>query len=88
MPHRPLTFVALNQTGVGELCAMSASVQGHVWFTKDITISTITVRKHEISIREIYCCCCCYSICLDLQHPCPNSDIFSTHTHIAVCYQK
>lgn len=86
MPHSLLTCVVLNQSSVGELCAMSASVQSHVWFTEDITISTITVRKHEISIREIYYCCCCYSICLDLQHPCPNIDISSTHTHNTVCY--
>ena len=79
--------MVLNQSCVGEQCAVCASAQGHVWFTEDITISTITVRKHEISISEIYYCHR-YSICLDLQHPCPNTDISSTDTHNVVCYQK
>lgn len=80
---RPLTSVVLNQSGVGELCAVSAYSQGHVWFTEDIIISTITVRKHEISISEIYYCCC-YGSCLDLQQPCPNTDIYHRHSQCSL----
>lgn len=81
-----LTCVVLNQSSVGELCAVSAHSQGHVWFTEDIIISTITVRKHEISIGEIYHCCCSGS-CLDLQQPCPNTDIYHRHSHCSLSSQ-
>lgn len=73
----------LNQRGVGEQSDVSAKARGHVWFTEDITISTITVREHEISISEIYQRRRCRGICRDLQHPCPNADIY--HRHNAVC---
>lgn len=79
------SFLPVKSESVGELYDVSAKAQGHVWFTEDITISTITVREHEIRISEIYHRCC-YSICRDLQHPCPNTDIY--HRHNAVCCWK
>ncbi len=51
-----------------ELHDVCAGTQGHDWFREDIIISTITVRKHEISINEIDHSHC-HSICPDLQQP-------------------
>lgn len=88
----PVGCVVLNQSGVGELCAVSASTQGHVWFTEDITISTITVRKHEICISEIYYCCTASALTynasaliLTFLAPAPLMQ-FARRSNVAICW--
>lgn len=88
-----LYSLVLNQSGVWELCAVSVSAQGHVWFTEDITISTITVRKHEISMSEIYCCCCSVASALTYNAPAliltflaPTHTLqFAGRSNVAIC---